>query len=401
VGDLPDHGNSSAAQRWRWTLEPGCTFLNHGSFGATPAAVLEAQAAIHDRMEAQPVRFFARELLGLLDGARAALGAFLGADPAGLVFVANATTGVNAVLRSRAWQPGDELLTTDHAYPACRDALEYVAGRTGARVVVAQVPFPLRDPQQVIDALLAQVTPSTRLALIDHVTSPTALVFPVEQLVPALQDRGVDVLVDGAHAPGMLPLALDALGAAYYAANAHKWICAPKGAAFLHVREDRRDETVPPVISLGGGMQWERSRFHRMFDWQGTDDPSAVLSIPAALEEMASMLPGGWDEVRRRNRSLALRARDLLCEALEIGAPCPDGMVGAMAAVPLPDGSGPASFLGADALQEALWDGHGIEVPVIGWPATPRRLMRISAQLYNTGAEFQRLAGALRELLGG
>jgi len=251
----------TAPHRDRWALEPGCIFLNHGSFGATPRAVLEAQAALRAELEAQPVRFLARELLDRLDGVRETLGPFVGAAPEGLAFVTNATTGVNAVLRSLELGPGDELLTTDHAYPACRDALHYVAGRTGARVVAAPVPFPLQDEAQVVEAVLARMTPATRLALIDHVTSPTALVLPVAALVEALQARGVDVLVDGAHGPGMVPVDLDALGAAYYTANAHKWICAPKGAAFLWVREDRRDGVVPPVVSLGGEMDWPRSRY--------------------------------------------------------------------------------------------------------------------------------------------
>ncbi len=383
--------------RDRWALEAGCTFLNHGSFGAAPRAVLQAQAALRAELEAQPVRFLARELMGRLDEVRAALAAFVGADPAGLVFVRNATTGVNAVLRSRRWQPGDELLTTDHAYPACKDALRFVAERWGARVVIAEVPFPLSGPQQVVDAVLARVGERTRLALIDHVTSPTALVLPVERLVPALQDRGVDVLVDGAHAPGMLPLDLAALGAAYYTANAHKWIGAPKGAAFLCARADRREGLVPPVVSLGGGMDWPRSRYQRMFDWQGTDDPTAVLAIPAALEAIAAMLPGGWDAVRAHNRALALWARDRLCEAAQVAPPCPDEMVGAMAAVPLPDGAGAPNALGIDPWQDRLWARHRIEVPVITWPAPPRRVLRVSAQLYNDEGEFERLAAALRE----
>ncbi|HEY0443205.1 MAG TPA: aminotransferase class V-fold PLP-dependent enzyme, partial [Candidatus Limnocylindrales bacterium] len=222
-----------------WLLDPAVTFLNHGSYGACPRPVLEAQAAWRERMEREPVRFLGRDLERFLEAARADVGAFLGANPDDLAFVTNATTGVNTVLRSLRFEPGDELLATDHEYNATLNALAEIAARDRATVRIAHVPFPLRDPDQVTAAILGAVTPRTRLLLVSHVTSPTGLVFPLGDIVRELAARGVDTLVDAAHSPGMVPVDLDALGAAWWTGNAHKWLCAPKGAAVLHVRRDR------------------------------------------------------------------------------------------------------------------------------------------------------------------
>jgi isopenicillin-N epimerase len=384
-----------------WKLDPGIAYLNHGSFGSCPAPVLEAQAALRGRMEREPVDFLSRGLEAMLDAARAAVAAFVGADAGGLVFVPNATHAVNAVLASVELRPGDVLLTTDHAYPACRNALHRWASRAGARVEVARLPFPLAGPEEVERAVLAGVGPRTRLCLLDHVTSPTALVLPVERLVPALRERGVETLVDGAHAPGMLPLDLRRLGAAYYAANLHKWVCAPKGAGFLHVREDLREAVQPAITSHGRtATRPDRSRFLLEFDWTGTGDPTAVLCAPVAIEAVAALAPGGWEQVRRENHALACQGRDLLCAALGVAPPAPDAMLGSMAALPLPDAAGqaPRSAFDPDPLHGAL-RAEGIEVPVFPWPTWPRRLLRISAQRYNRLEEYRRLAGALRRLL--
>lgn len=381
----------------RWALDPHVTFLNHGSFGACPSAVLRHQAALRAEMEAEPVRFLSREIDDRLAVARAALGAFVGADPDDLAFVANATGGVNAVLRSLSLAPGDELLTTDHAYGACRNTLEFVADRAGARVVVAALPFPVGSPDEIVEAVTARVTERTRLALLDHVTSPTALVLPVARLAAALGARGVDVLVDGAHAPGMVPLDVRGLGVAYYAGNCHKWLCAPKGSAFLWVRRDRQAAIRPLTISHGASAaRPDRSRFRLEFDWTGTDDPTAWLSVPAAIEHVGSLLPGGWPAVMARNRGLALEARRVLGAVAGTPPPCPDTMVGSLAAVVLPDG--PAAEIGwrrPDPLQRRLFDEWSIEVPVISFPAPPRRLVRVSAQLYNRYQDYARLAEAL------
>ena len=377
-----------------WKLDPQVLYLNHGSFGACPAAVLREQSRLRTRLEREPVDFLIETLPGALDAARRALAAFLGADPADLVFVPNATTGVNAVLRSLRLAPGDELLVTTQTYGACRKSAEFVAARAGASLVTAHLPFPLASEAEVLEAVLSAASARTRLALLDHITSPTALVLPIERLVSELGARGIDTLVDGAHAPGMVPLDLRRIGAAYYTGNAHKWLCAPKGAAFLHVRADRHAHVHPTVIShgSGGGLLAE-------FDWTGTCDPTPWLCIPRAIEHLGAALPGGWDELMVRNRALALQARTVLLDVLGLDAPCPEGMIGSMASILLPAPRPGAPAEGLDCKQLHDWfRGRGIETWLFAEPAP---LLRISAQLYNEPGQYRQLAAALAECFHG
>ena len=408
-----------SADRTAWLLDPGLVFLNHGSFGACPAVILEAQAAWRERLECDPVGFFATEVEPALDAARHALGSFVGADPDDLAWVPNATTGVNTVLASLApeWRPDDEVLTTDHEYNATLNALRQAAGQRGAKVVVASVPFPMRSPEDVVAAVLEAVTPRTRLAVISHVTSATAVIFPVERIVAALSQRGVESLVDGAHGPGMVPLDLDGLGAAYYTGNGHKWLCGAKGSAFLHVRRDRQAAVRPLVTSHGlNSPRGGRSRFRLAFDWTGTSDPTAFLVLPEAIDFVAGLHPEGWPGVMAANRALCRAARDVVCEALRVEPPVPDVMLGAMAALPLPTvvdgapgcatptGSGDDETLPDDPLHDELLERHRIQVPVYQWPPTraagrpPMRFVRISAQRYNDLDEYRHLAAVLRSL---
>ena len=382
-----------------WALDPSVVHLNHGSFGAVPKAVLEAQNELRARVEKNSMQFFIRDLEGLLDETRVALGRFVHAAPKDLVFVPNATTGVNAVLRSLQFRAGDELLTTDHEYNACKNVLEHAAASAGAKVVVAKVPFPLASEDEVVAAILEKVTPRTRILLVDHVTSPTGLVFPVAKIAAEMAARNVDVLVDGAHAPGMLDLSLEALSphVAFYTANCHKWLCSPKGSAFLWVREDRQAEVRPHVISHGQNVpRSDRPRFHLEFDWPGTQDFTAPLCIPASIELLQDVCPT-W---RERNRALALEARKLLCEALDVPPPAPESMIGSLAALPLPDGEvRPFNPRYGDILQDEIFREHHIEVPVFPWPAPPKRLIRVSAQLYNTRDQYELLADVLKKKL--
>jgi isopenicillin-N epimerase len=407
---MPDSPSQSTDEQTHelaehWSLDRAVAYLNHGSFGACPKEVLHAQWLLRRRLEAEPVRFFEREYSEFLARARQALADFLDANAEAIGFVPNATHGVNTVLRSLDFQPGDQLLVTDHEYRAVHNALVFAAARAGAEVVVAEIPFPIAGPEVVVEAVLAAVTPRTRLAVIDHITSPTGLVFPIERLVAELDERGIDTLVDGAHGPGMVFIDLDAMAPAYYAGNCHKWLCAPKGAAFLYVRPDRQRLVRPLSISHGASqpLRVGQTRYRLEFDWTGTHDPTAYMCIPEALNTLRGLAPGGWPEIRERNRSLVLAARRLLCETLGIDPPCPEEMIGSMAAVPLPDSGAEADADTlarlVDPLQDRLFDEHRIEVPVIPWPAPPKRVLRLSAQLYNRFEQYEQLATVLSELL--
>lgn len=385
-----------------WMLDSDVVHLNHGSFGACPLEVLEVQASLRAELEANPVAFMLRRYQSLLEESRLALAAFVGADPAGLVFVPNATYGVNSVLRSVEHRlgPGDELVITTHSYNACRNAVEVTAARVGATVVVADIPFPITTPDHAVAAVLETVSDRTALLVIDHVTSPTGLVLPVEEIIAALAPS-VIVLVDGAHAPGMLDVDVSSLGAAFYTGNCHKWMCSPKGAAFLWVAEPYRATAVAATISHGHNDGWPASgsRFHAQFDWTGTDDPTPRLCVADAITVMGNHHPGGWPGIWADNRALARAGRALLLEALDIAAPAPESMLGSMAAVPVPPDTDSSSNI-FDPLTMALHTDWAIEVPVFSWPVPPERLLRISAQQYNAIADFRSLAAALTCLFG-
>jgi len=296
---------------------------------------------------------------------------------------------------------------TDHDYNACRNAVRFAAERAGATVVVAPVPLPVESPRQVVEAVISRVSRQTRLAVIDHVTSPTAVVFPIEEIVAELKQREVETLVDGAHAPGMVPLDVGRIGAAYYTGNCHKWLCAPKGAGFLYVRPDRQQDVQPAVISHGFNTPRPgHTRLQDAFDWTGTDDPTPWLCVGEAIRFLGTLSGGGIEGLMRENRRLVLDGRRTLCELAELSPTCPEEMTGSMAALRLPDDADPAAALDTSTaiapvhrLQVELWKRFGIEVPVYHWPAAPRKLLRISAQAYNSPAQYEQLAAALGSLL--
>lgn len=408
-----------------WRLDPSLTYLNHGSFGACPSAVLEAQAHHRDLIEADAVSFFCARLSPMLDRSRKAVASLIGGRPEDYVFVPNATTGVATILdniargvgldRAEPLGPGDELLALDHEYPACRNNLQRLAERTGAIVRTAAMPMqPAGDGRPIesgaiVKALLDAVTDRTRVCLLSHITSGSGAVLPVERLCGELADRGVTVVLDGAHAPGAVPFDVTALGVRFYTANCHKWLCTPKGAALLWVDPSLQPDFRPLVLSnkayavhAPGG----RPRFHVEFDYAGTDDPTAAMAVADAVELIPRLTGLSWDGIMRRNRALAIEARDLVCERLGVAPLYADEMLGPMATIPLPvlpesvrpwHAGRPTVF--DDALQDALLERHRIQIPIWRAPGggvfDGRRYLRLSAQLYNGISQYARLAEAL------
>ena len=365
----------------RWALDPTIVHLNHGSYGGCPRAVIDAATALRTRLEAAPMRFFILEWQAELDRARTAVAAFVGADPARTVFVPSATSGVAIALNAADLAAGDEIVTTSHVYPACRFQLNRLAESRGVHLAIAETPVPF-DADALIEHVTAAITPRTKLALLDHITSATALVYPIERLIAPFAARGIPVLVDGAHAPGQIPLDVSALGATWYVGNHHKWMCGPKASAFLVTAAAVR----PLVTSHGANPQYgPPNRMHAELDWSGTYDPTSQLAVPAAIETVGAE-GGGWPQVYARNHALALALRDRLGRGI-----APDDAIGTMAVVPitLPAGVSP------QALERKLLT-DGWEVPVVDFPG--QTFVRVSAHLYNHVAEADALATKLHAL---
>lgn len=393
--------SAMANAKQQWQLDAEVAFFNHGSFGATPTSVLRVQREFQDALEKEPIRFLApeRELEPKIDAVRKVVATLVNVDPPDLAFVRTATDGVNAVLRSFPFHSGDEVVITSHGYNACNNAARFAAARFGAKVRVAMLPFPLQRPDEVVDAIAEQFSSSTRLLLVDHVTSPTALILPLTPIIDEAHARGIRVLVDGAHAPGMIPVDVTALEADYYTANHHKWLCAPKVSGFLWVRPEFQNEVHPTIISHGANrLRPGRSPFLSEFDWTGTFDPTPLLSVPAAIEFLARLGGGSdrYDMVPHMNNihHLALQARQVLIDRLGISAPAPEQMIGSMVTLPLPPSVDPDPTR-VDQLQARLFDDYGIELPIFNEPHLNVRCLRISLQAYNDLEQVERLADAL------
>lgn len=379
-------------------LDPDLVFLNHGSFGACPLEVLAELQRWQRETERNPVQFLGRRSGALLDDARSALAALLGAQAEDIAFVPNATHGVNLVARSLRLRPGDEVLGSGLEYGACDATWQRLCDAAGARYRRAPIALPL-VPQDFAAQLMCHAGPRTRLVFCSHLASTTALVLPVAELVAAAHARGLPVLIDGAHAPGQIDLDLDALGADYYTGNGHKWLCGPKGSAFVHVRRDRQEALEPTVVSwglvegTGGHTGFEafvgRGPLQRRLQWQGTRDLSPWLALPAALDFHRRHL---GPEVRQRCHELACDFMHRVCARLGTTPIAPDGSFAQMVAVPLPE-------VDAEALRSHLFDRHRIEVPVT--QHEDRVFVRVSVQGYNEPAELRQLESALLSQLEG
>ncbi len=383
---------SPESLRTLFWLEPDVIFLNHGSFGAVPRPVFEEFQEWQRRLERQPVRFLARELNDHLRVAREALGSYLNAPPDDVAFVPNATAGVNLVARSLTLAPGDEVLTTDHEYGACNYVWDFVSRRTGAVVVRQPIPVPLTSAESIVEAIWQGVTPRTRVIFLSHITSPTALHLPVEAICRRAREAGILTLIDGAHAPGHIPLDLAAVGADFYTGNCHKWLSAPRSAGFLYARPEHQPMLDPLIVSWGwGDNDFDTgSRFLDMLQWPGTQDPSAYLSVPGAIRFQQEH---NWEAVRRRCHDLARQAARRIGDLTGLPALSPPegGFTHQMVSLLLP------RLADRRAFQARLYRDYRIEIPCVDWG--PHHLIRVSVQGYNTPAEIDALLNALADLL--
>jgi isopenicillin-N epimerase len=367
-----------------WSLDPAVTFLNHGSYGATPRYVQAVQTEWRTQMEAEPVRFMQDELPASYDAARNTLAKFVGAARENLVFVESATAGANAVLQSIDWQPGDKVVIANHGYPALKNTLRYLAGRYQLQVIEANVPWPIKDAGEVVHAYLAAIAGGARLLVVDHIFSPLAIETPLVEIAAACRAHGVKLLVDGAHSPVLLPLDIDSLfasGVDWYVGNCHKWLCAPKGAAFLAAAPHAQAGLHPTVISNFYG-----EGFQREFAWCGTGDFSAKLSVPAAIRFVAAL---GVARYREHLRLLARDAAMMIAAAWKVTLPAPLSMSHSMVTIPLPIDEA-ASAEGVARWRMTLLREHGIEAPI--HPINGKLHVRISAQVYNEMSDYEKLA---------
>lgn len=384
-----------------WHHNKNTVFLNHGSFGACPDTILQEQHVLQQRLEEEPVKFMTDEFIDLYLENKNALADFTGCNPDDLVFVRNATTGVNTILNSLTFRAEDEILSHTHAYGACQLALMHYAEKYGSKVIQADIPFPIQHEDEVMDAFLKVISPKTKLAMVDHITSATGLVFPLEKLVRELEGRGIEVLVDGAHGPGMTPLAIEKLGASYYTGNCHKWICSPKGSALLYVRKDKQPKIHPLNISHKNDLFTGTDRhWSAQFIWPGTEDFSAYLCVKNSIAFMGSLM-GSRDALRERNRSLCLAARKSIAEKIGTPLPAPDAMISHLGNILVDEhAETPAvTFNMMSPLKKVLQEEFHIQVPVFLFNKSHLRAwVRIAVQAYNSPEQYEYPGDVLAEI---
>jgi isopenicillin-N epimerase len=383
--------------RSAWSIRPGVTYLNHGSFGPTPKPALAARREWSERLAAEPMDYFIRTMETHLDEAADRLGRFVGCEGRDLLFVDNATVGMNIVAANTALEPGDEILAGDQEYGAVLRVWRRVCQKAGAKLVVRSLPSPMTSAEEVAEALISGVTEKTKLLIVSHVTSPTATVLPVGLICRKARERGVPVCIDGPHAVAMRPIHLAKLDCDFYAASCHKWLSAPFGSGFLYVARRRQQNLMPTTTSWGGSLGGRPASWKDEFTWVGTRDPAAFLSIPAAIDFLETY---GIEKFRTETHALAQYARERIQSVTGIEPLIPDSVdwYGSMIAMPLPLNDPPPTHRGwGHPLQRAFWEKHQIETPILN--AAGRWLLRVSCHLYNTRADIDQLVDALSQEL--
>lgn len=384
-----------------WNHNKDIVFLNHGSFGSTPTSVLEKQTQLRTQMESDLVQFMTVDYEKLYWENKEALAQFIHCNANDLVLVRNATMGVNTILHSLQFNEGDEILSHSHAYGACQNTLKFYAERHKCKLTTASIPFPINNEDDIIDAFLKCVTPKTKLAMVDHITSATGIIFPVKKITKELESRGIEVLIDGAHAPGMIELNIEDIRASYYTGNCHKWICSPKGSALLHVRKDKQHKISPLQIShyhdlyTGTDKHWSAQ-----FIWPGTEDFTAYLLINDSIEAMKKIY-GSWEELRNKNRELCLKARKMVAQKAGTALPAPENMISHLSDILLDiKAEVPKSFMHSLPLpRKRLLEEFKIQIPVfVVGGNSPKYYARIAVQAYNSWEQYEYLADCIENI---
>ncbi len=395
---LPISNLQSPLPQSLFLLDPNVVFLNHGSFGATPRPVFDKYQWWQRELERQPVDFLGRRFNDVMRAARAALAAYVHTDADNLVYAPNATTALNIVARGLPLKPGDEIISTDHEYGALDRTWRFLCRKSGAVYQTVPIPLPVTTAEDFIERVWARVTPRTRVLFLSHITSPTALIFPIQELCRRARAAGILSVIDGAHAVGQIPLDMNAIGADFYASNAHKWLCAPKGSAFLYARPEMQRLVEPLVVSWGyAADKPSASRFVDEQEWTGTRDIAAYLATPDAIQFCEKH---HWDEVHAQCHALARNARERITALTGLPPISPDisDCFMQMVSVPLPPIDTAKDAFGRTRLQARLLDEFNIEVPIVVWNGKP--YIRVSIQAYNTQEDVDRLVDALERILG-
>ncbi|MCX7833259.1 MAG: aminotransferase class V-fold PLP-dependent enzyme [Ignavibacteria bacterium] len=383
-----------------WGLDRNIIYLNHGSFGACPIPVLKKQLSLRKKLESELVRFFTREYEELYNNSKRVLADLVNCDYDDIVFVNNATTGVNTILKSYDFEPGDEILITNQIYPACKNAVHFIANKLSLTVNEIKIKLPIKNKFEIVNTIASSITPKTKLALIDHVSSIPGIIFPVKEITEILHSKNIDVLIDGAHAPGMIDLNIKEINPEFYTGNCHKWLCTPKGSAFLYVKKEYQHKIHPLVISRTTNNP-SVNRYQLEFSWQGTDDVTSFLCIPKAIEFLNSLHNNGIKGLMKRNHDLVFEAGEMICEKFGIELPYPEDMTGSLYGIPFFEDKQINNYIinNRSKLQDILFYEYNIEVVITYWENPPKRILRIASQAYNTISQYEYLIKALKKIL--